>query len=156
MGSVCSEDDMSGRARRWRVVQRRRRSALRGAIGARRRRRSTRFGSICAGDASAVSSFGASTSSSATSPISIVPTRLVVELDGASHEARYEYDRERSQIFACFGIEVVRFTNADVLSELPSVLDRLASACRARFVVSMKPCPAALGSRSLPPEIGGK
>ncbi|HSY21167.1 MAG TPA: endonuclease domain-containing protein, partial [Polyangiaceae bacterium] len=51
-------------------------------------------------------------------------TRLVVELDGASHKARCEYDRERSQIFACFGIEVIRFTNADVLSELPSVLDR--------------------------------
>ena len=58
--------------------------------------------------------------------------QLVVELDGASHVGREAYDRERSRIFASFGVAVLRITDAEVAADLASVVARIASACLAR------------------------
>ena len=42
--------------------------------------------------------------------------KLVIEIDGSQHYEPFgiEYDEKRSQIFAEYGITVLRFTNADI------------------------------------------
>jgi very-short-patch-repair endonuclease len=47
---------------------------------------------------------------------------LVVEVDGAIHDAQAEYDAERSQVFARRGIRVLRFANDHVLTDTAGVL----------------------------------
>ncbi|HOK27009.1 MAG TPA: DUF559 domain-containing protein [Bacteroidales bacterium] len=51
--------------------------------------------------------------------------KLVVELDGAVHNGREEYDDGRSAEMEKYGIQVVRFTNSEVESDIDSVLERL-------------------------------
>ena len=48
--------------------------------------------------------------------------RLVVELDGFSHEARLEQDAARDHWFAANGYRVLRFTNAVVLGNVSGVV----------------------------------
>ena len=48
---------------------------------------------------------------------------LVVEVDGAGHDA--EYDAERDRIFAIRGITTLRFTNKEVYAQIGFVLSRL-------------------------------
>jgi len=48
--------------------------------------------------------------------------RLVVEVDGASHLAREEYDAERDRVFSELGIRTLRFSNASVSRDLVSTL----------------------------------
>ena len=48
------------------------------------------------------------------------PARLVVEVDGAIHDA--DYDAERDRIFAQQGLRVLRFSNNDVQNKLSIVL----------------------------------
>jgi very-short-patch-repair endonuclease len=52
---------------------------------------------------------------------------LVIELDGASHftEDAQLHDRERSEYLQDVGLEVVRFTNEQIMNELDSVLQVL-------------------------------
>jgi len=52
---------------------------------------------------------------------------LVIELDGASHftEEAQLYDRDRSEYLQDIGLEVVRFTNEQIMNELDSVLQIL-------------------------------
>ncbi|HYO24539.1 MAG TPA: endonuclease domain-containing protein [Lacipirellulaceae bacterium] len=47
--------------------------------------------------------------------------RLVVELDGKSHNEREEYDKQRSELLAALGLTVFRVTNDDVLTNLDGV-----------------------------------
>ncbi|MBF5090662.1 endonuclease domain-containing protein [Novosphingobium sp. NBM11] len=54
--------------------------------------------------------------------------RLVVELDGFSHEARLEQDAARDRWFAANGYRVLRFTNADVLGNVDGVVTAIRSA----------------------------
>ena len=48
--------------------------------------------------------------------------RLVVEVDGKSHESKLEYDRIRTQYLKCPGYRVLRFSNDRVLAETRAVL----------------------------------
>ena len=48
--------------------------------------------------------------------------RLCVELDGSSHDYRYEYDEQRTQYLAEQGIRVVRFRNEQVFTCLDGVV----------------------------------
>ena len=48
---------------------------------------------------------------------------LVVEVDGATHEK--DYDAERDQIFSSLGIEVMRFSNAQVQQQIGMVLSQI-------------------------------
>ena len=48
---------------------------------------------------------------------------LAVEVDGATHEA--EYDQERDRIFAEHGITTLRFTNQEVFIRIGFVVSRL-------------------------------
>jgi very-short-patch-repair endonuclease len=52
--------------------------------------------------------------------------KLVVELDGDTHAARTAYDSARTRFLEAKGYHVVRFANADVMSNMDGVLLRIA------------------------------
>jgi very-short-patch-repair endonuclease len=56
--------------------------------------------------------------------------RLVIEVDGGSHEEAVEYDIERSQILAHRRLRVQRFQNAEIINALPTVIEEIVSVCR--------------------------
>ncbi|MFD3299659.1 endonuclease domain-containing protein [Aquipseudomonas alcaligenes] len=53
--------------------------------------------------------------------------RLGIELDGGQHylDEGQQYDRRRSEYLLCQRIRVLRFSNREVLLELPVVLERI-------------------------------
>jgi very-short-patch-repair endonuclease len=52
--------------------------------------------------------------------------RLVIEVDGDSHDERREYDEKRTHWMEIErGLRVLRFTNDDVLKNLDSVLEAI-------------------------------
>ncbi len=55
--------------------------------------------------------------------------KLIIELDGDSHNERFEYDRSRQIRLEKLGFRVERFDNDEVLKELDSVLDSILRAC---------------------------
>jgi very-short-patch-repair endonuclease len=59
--------------------------------------------------------------------------RLVMELDGAVHSERADYDAERDRIIATRDLLVLRFTNDAVEQNLNSVLIQIMSAARQRL-----------------------
>jgi very-short-patch-repair endonuclease len=52
---------------------------------------------------------------------------LVVEVDGPVHNTieRREYDEQRNRVFESRGIREIRFTNAQVMDDRVSVLDKI-------------------------------
>ena len=50
----------------------------------------------------------------------IASVNLVIEIDGDSHytEEAIDYDRERTELLEIYGLEVIRFTNDEVLQNL--------------------------------------
>jgi very-short-patch-repair endonuclease len=50
---------------------------------------------------------------------------LVIELDGDVHEEQKEYDTGRDKILEDMGLHVIRFSNDEVLINLPRVLSQL-------------------------------
>jgi very-short-patch-repair endonuclease len=59
-----------------------------------------------------------------------LPHRLIVELDGPIHQsvAVKSYDRAREEVLKAGGYRVLRFSNNEVMTGMPSVLDRIAAA----------------------------
>ncbi len=55
--------------------------------------------------------------------------RLVVEVDGESHftEQGMAYDAERTAVLEGLGLQVLRFTNAEVMGNLEAVFERISS-----------------------------
>jgi very-short-patch-repair endonuclease len=53
--------------------------------------------------------------------------KLVIEVDGDGHftEAGQEYDRERSQVLAGYGLRIVRFTNDQVMHQFEMVCGQI-------------------------------
>ena len=51
--------------------------------------------------------------------------KLAVELDGSVHNTRAEQDAARTAHLAAHGCQVIRFRNEEVLTALPSVLERI-------------------------------
>ena len=51
--------------------------------------------------------------------------RLVFEIDGDSHSEQIEYDAQRTRFLNGLGLQVVRYTNREVLHELPGLYDNL-------------------------------
>lgn len=58
--------------------------------------------------------------------------KIVVELDGHSHDLRPEYDAARDRFMTQAGYQVLRFTNADVREHLEGVVTTIALAVKAR------------------------
>jgi hypothetical protein len=50
---------------------------------------------------------------------------LVIEIDGDSHAETAEYDRERTSVLGAYGLEVVRYTNDEVLRNIEGVYEDL-------------------------------
>ena len=59
--------------------------------------------------------------------------RLVVELDGRSHEGRAAADRARSEFLEREGFRVVRFSNDDVIGDLDAVANTIVQLAHARI-----------------------
>jgi len=55
---------------------------------------------------------------------------LAVELDGAVHDGRGDYDAERDQVLAGLGVRVLRIGNAEVRRDLEAVIDQIAAAVK--------------------------
>jgi very-short-patch-repair endonuclease len=53
--------------------------------------------------------------------------KLAIEVDGDIHEARFDYDNERSIELEEYGITVIRYTNEQVLHQLQNVLLNLSN-----------------------------
>jgi very-short-patch-repair endonuclease len=53
--------------------------------------------------------------------------KLVIEIDGDSHftDEAVEYDKIRTQFFNSLGIEVIRFTNENVIRNIEGVIYRI-------------------------------
>ena len=51
--------------------------------------------------------------------------RLWVELDGSSHDYKYEYDEQRTEFLQNQGIRVLRFSNEQVWQGLDFVVDEI-------------------------------
>ena len=51
--------------------------------------------------------------------------RLCVELDGSSHDYKYEYDEQRTEFLHNQGIRVLRFSNEQVWQGLDFVVDEI-------------------------------
>jgi very-short-patch-repair endonuclease len=54
---------------------------------------------------------------------------LIIELDGGIHNSKSqrEYDENREFELIEFGLEIIRFTNDEVLHNLPEVLEKIKS-----------------------------
>ena len=51
--------------------------------------------------------------------------KLAVEVDGSSHDDNQEYDAERTDVLNRYGIDVVRYRNAEVFGNIVGGLDDL-------------------------------
>lgn len=51
--------------------------------------------------------------------------RLVIEIDGDSHAETAEYDLERTRFLNALGLQVVRYTNDEIISNIEGVFDDL-------------------------------
>jgi very-short-patch-repair endonuclease len=51
--------------------------------------------------------------------------RLVIEIDGDSHAEQVAYDEERTRFLNALGLQIVRFTNDEVLHNIEGVYDNL-------------------------------
>ena len=54
-----------------------------------------------------------------------VEAKLVIELDGSSHEEKQTYDAERTRFLEEHGFRVFRFRNQDVLKNMEGVLEEV-------------------------------
>ena len=59
--------------------------------------------------------------------------RLGIELDGTSHDYKYEYDETRTEYLHGQGIRILRFTNQQVFTSLEAVLAEIVSAAKGYY-----------------------
>ena len=57
---------------------------------------------------------------------------LVVEVDGEIHRVQREYDTERDRVLAARGLQVLRFSDAEVDRDMSAVLARILEVCVVR------------------------
>src|SRR5256885_2096008 len=77
--------------------------------------------------------------------------KLIVELDGESHNEKETYDERRTKLFKREGCCVIRFINGDVHKHLDGVVEAIAKAClMIRRPPRSTPSPHPTLSRSLP------
>ena len=54
-----------------------------------------------------------------------LPTKLVIEVDGSSHDHRKEYDAKRTENLNHEGWTVIRFTNVQIYKEPEKVMNKI-------------------------------
>ena len=57
---------------------------------------------------------------------------LAIEIDGDTHAGQKQYDKDRTKNLSKFGVEVIRYTNAEVLNNLEGVYQDLHKRVSAR------------------------
>ncbi len=58
--------------------------------------------------------------------------KLIVEVDGAAHDNREDWDAARDARIVAYGFVVLRFKNRDVLDNTKKVAEQIREACEAR------------------------
>jgi len=53
------------------------------------------------------------------------PKKLVIEIDGSQHFTNQEYDDNRSKYFEGLSIKVIRFTNAEINTNMNGVIEKI-------------------------------
>ena len=56
--------------------------------------------------------------------------KLVIEVDGDIHDETAEYDQIREEHLRKYGYRVIRFSNDEVLNDLPSVMEQISEVAR--------------------------
>ena len=64
--------------------------------------------------------------------------KLAIEIDGDTHARQKQYDKDRTKNLNKHGVEVIRYTNADVLNNLEGVYQDLQKRISAR--IALKSC----------------
>jgi very-short-patch-repair endonuclease len=59
--------------------------------------------------------------------------KLIIEVDGSIHDNQREYDQCRSEKLKEFGHYVLRFTNDQVIDDLPKVLEKITQTTQTLF-----------------------
>ena len=54
--------------------------------------------------------------------------RLIIEVDGAVHEARHDIDAERDRLLQANGLRILRVRNEDVIDDLDAVIEIIRTA----------------------------
>ena len=72
---------------------------------------------------------------------------LAIEIDGDTHANQEQYDKRRTESLNKYGIEVIRYTNAEVLNNLEGVYQDL----RERVSTRKPPKPAVSGGLEISP-----
>ncbi|MDP2308183.1 MAG: DUF559 domain-containing protein [Pseudomonadota bacterium] len=75
--------------------------------------------------------------------------RLAIEVDGAEHADRYDYDDRRTAWLAGQGVEVLRFGTARILGRMTDVLEAIAQSLPTPAPQSPEPTPPT--SQTTPP-----
>ena len=75
--------------------------------------------------------------------------KLVIELDGDSHAGNEAYDARRTEFLETLGYRMLRFFNADVMSNMEGVLTRIALVIEALDVRPPLPTLSPEGERAL-------
>lgn len=71
--------------------------------------------------------------------------RLVIELDGSSHQGQADYDSDRDSALMALGLTILRFSNEDALTRLPDLIAEIAACCMdARGDLTPSPLPRSL------------
>jgi len=65
--------------------------------------------------------------------------KLVIEVDGSIHDDQVEQDAGRQATLEALGFRVLRFTNDEILADLPSVIERITSAVQQTTTPSPSP-----------------
>ena len=66
--------------------------------------------------------------------------KLVIEIDGSSHDDRHDYDQARTEQLELYGYKVIRFTNQQILNNLEEVLQKISA-----IVEVLAPQPPSVG-----------
>jgi very-short-patch-repair endonuclease len=51
--------------------------------------------------------------------------KLVIEIDGKSHQNQQEYDQARTDQLSYYGYHVVRFTNEEIFQDVDKVVEKI-------------------------------
>lgn len=71
--------------------------------------------------------------------------KLVIELDGITHDDRLDYDQKRTLYLEQRGLKVIRFTNDEVLDDLDAVVKEIEQQLSERAKFTPSPTPPSEG-----------
>jgi very-short-patch-repair endonuclease len=75
--------------------------------------------------------------------------KLIIEVDGASHQHKVDEDQNRDHEFAKLGYSVIRITEGEVLNDLPNVIRALDANLPEEILMGQSPQPPSPRGRDL-------